>query len=61
MSAIHNKIEKILEEFADQEINLGSESARKLVAGRIVNECLSRGKSLLIKELEDLKPALRCT
>jgi len=61
MSAIHDKIEKILESFANQEVNLSSEAARKLVAGRIVRECMPQEKNLWAKELEDLKPALRCT
>ena len=61
MSSIHKKIEKILEDFADQQVNLGSASARKMVSDRIVSECLSKGKTLLLDEVRDLKPALRCT
>ena len=32
MTLLHTKIEKILEEFANQEVNLGSEAARKRVS-----------------------------
>ena len=61
MTLLHTKIEKILEEFANQEVNLGSEAARKRVSERIVTECLSKEKSLLLSEIRDLKPQLRCT
>ena len=55
MSSIHKKIEQILEEFADQEVNLSSDAARKIVANRIVSECLSKGKTMLLDEIKDLK------
>ena len=61
MTLLHTKIEKILEEFADQEVNLASAAARKVVTDRIVSECLAKSKSLLVKEIQDLKPQLRCT
>ncbi len=61
MTLLHTKIEKILEEFANQEVNLGSEAARKRVSERIITECLSKEKSLLLSEIRDLKPQLRCT
>lgn len=61
MTLLHTKIEKILEEFANQEVNLGSEAARKRVSERIVTECLSKEKPLLLSEIRDLKPQLRCT
>ena len=61
MTLLHTKIEKILEEFANQEVNLGSEAALKRVSERIVTECLSKEKPLLLSEIRDLKPQLRCT
>ena len=61
MSKIHEKIEKILEDFANQEVNLSSAAARKIVSERIVSECLSKSKSIMLKEIDQLKPQLRCT
>jgi len=61
MSSIHKKIEQILEDFAEQQVNLGSSAARKMVSDRIVSECLSKGKSILLDEVRALKPELRCT
>ncbi len=55
MSSMHRKIEKILEEFADQEINLSSKAARELVADKIMSECLSKGKTMLLDEIRTLK------
>lgn len=61
MSKVHEKIEKILEDFANQEVNLSSAAARKIVSERIVSECLSKSKSIMLEEIDQLKPQLRCT
>tara|TARA_Y100001958_G_C21025218_1_gene400263 strand:- start:476 stop:661 length:186 start_codon:yes stop_codon:yes gene_type:complete len=61
MSKVHEKIEKILEDFANQEVNLSSAAARKIVSQRIVSECLSKSKSIMLEEIDQLKPQLRCT
>jgi hypothetical protein len=58
MTIIHTKIECILEDFADQQTNLGSKAARKMVADRIVKECISRGKTMLIEEINSINTQL---
>ena len=54
-SSMHKKIECILEEFAYQEVNLSSSAARKIVAERIMSECLSKGKTMLLDEIKVLR------
>ncbi len=54
-SSIHKKIECILEEFANQEINLSSAAARKMLADKIMSECLSKGKTILLDEIKTLR------
>jgi len=56
--SLTEKIEKILEEFAEYEVNLGSEAGRRLVAERImkiVNPAVEGRVKAVTSELRFLK------
>ena len=52
---MRDKIEKILYEFSESQINLSSEVARRKIADTIIVSCLSKGKTLLLEENQALK------
>ncbi len=52
---MRDKIEKILHEFSESQINLSSEVARRKIADTIIVSCLSKGKTLLLEENQSLK------
>ena len=52
---MRDKIEKILHEFSESQINLSSEVARRKIADTIIVSCLSKGKTLLLEENQALK------
>ena len=56
MLLLQEKIDKILLEFAENEVNLSSAAARKMVADKIVSECF-KGISEMKKDRDDLKEA----
>ena len=59
MSRLHEMIDNILKDFAKMEVNLSSEAARKMIADRLINECLSKGKTFLLEEVKSLRQRLR--
>ena len=52
---MRDKIEKILYEFSESQINLSSEVARRKIADTIIVSCLAKGKTLLLEENQSLK------
>ena len=52
---MRDKIEKILHEFSESQINLSSEVARRKIADTIIVSCLAKGKTLLLEENQSLK------
>ena len=59
MSRLHETIDNILKDFAKMEVNLSSEAARKMIADRLINECLSKGKTFLLEEVKSLRLRVR--